>query len=122
MHNKDFHLTEEVIEYLADHKVDLTAFLDMLAHSARVTHNNGNRRFHQYIFEVQGNEVFNVFNMDDNTTSDHECRRCKDTGKLPVFDECLHCNGVGCHHCDEGLVRNFIFCPDCGKKSLTLIR
>ena len=122
MIDRQFHLTQDITNYLEYHRLDYSIFLDMLVHSARVTHEKGNRRYHDYIFDIQGNEVFNVFNITTQTTSDVGCTTCMDTKRVPVFDECQHCQGVGCHHCDEGLSRNFIVCPTCTSKLKTVIR
>jgi len=43
----------------------------------------------------------------------YHCHTCKDTGRVQVFDQCEHCDGIGCSKCDEGLVPSSIPCPMC---------
>jgi RecJ-like exonuclease len=102
--------------------VKLQQLQDMVGRSARVTHELGNRRFHDYVFMIEGNRVLSMQHLvpvDDIVEDEiiYRCVACKDTGHLIVFDECPHCEGVGCKHCDQGLVRNQIPCQSCGRKS-----
>jgi len=36
---------------------------DMLARAARITHEKGNRRYHEYLFNVEGNVLYSVHKM-----------------------------------------------------------
>jgi RecJ-like exonuclease len=86
--------------------------------SARVTHPEGNRRWHEFLFRVEGNRVMDL-KVVDGWAPGYTCKTCRDLGKLAVFDGCENCNGDGCDFCDEGLVSRMIYCPMCqlGKES-----
>jgi len=91
----------------------------MLQRSARCTHPAGNRRYHDYIFNVEGNRVLGFLHepeMAEDEDTDHQvykCDVCKDTRKVQVFNECPRCHGEGCPKCDEGLLAGSIPCPEC---------
>lgn len=105
----------------------------MVVKSARITHPKGNRRYHEYLFDVQGDIVRDIYHMTKEEIRDekarevqgfipsdvprihkhYRCETCRDTGKMQVFDECEACYGAGCHRCDEGLVPAQVTCPDC---------
>lgn len=95
---------------------------DMVRRSARCTHELGNRRYHDYIFNVEGQRVISIaeldyeeVDIDEPLEVTYKCDTCKDQGTIPVFDECPRCEGEGCKRCDEGLVPSKIPCPDCRK-------
>lgn len=107
---------------------------DMLRKSARITHPEGNRRYHEYLFTVEGDRLLSMRKMSEAEVAAEErklssyvrkeyvkvetyyaCETCRDTGKMVVYDPCGRCNGVGCSHCDDGLVRAEVNCPDCPK-------
>lgn len=103
---------------------------DMVQRSARFTHPNGNRRYHDYVFMVEGIRV-TAFSKVDSTAPQVEpveeetleeeqapyvhyrCDTCRDKRKIQVFNECPYCEGEGCKRCDDGLVPSSIPCPDC---------
>lgn len=106
------------------------AIQEMLRHSARITHPLGNRRYNDYLFMVEGEVVKWMGRVTDfvpppapqppavvsQPPAVVRCESCRDTGRMPVFDQCEHCEGVGCSHCDEGLVPATIPCPLCQKR------
>lgn len=92
----------------------------MIMHSTRITHSRGNRRFQNYLFMVEGPWVLDLFRLDEKTLQVEgeldlavNCNHCRDTKRVPVFDECQKCFGVGCDKCDEGLVMTSVPCPMC---------
>ena len=108
---------------------------EMVRKSARITHPDGNRRFHEFLFMVEGERVKAIKQMSNQEHQAEErkvqgwiappkeppapfykCETCRDTGKMVVFDECDRCYGAGCRSCDDGLVRREVDCPDCRKK------
>jgi hypothetical protein len=103
---------------------------EMLRHSARITHPLGNRRYNDYLFMVEGEVVKWMGRVTDVAPPvappvvappaapvaallRPKCEACRDSGRMPVFDQCEHCEGVGCAHCDQGLVPSTIPCPSC---------
>lgn len=131
---KPFLLTVRVALAAKRMGVSVEQVLDMVRHSARITHANGNRRFHEYLFTVEGERVTSIHRLTEAEVADEErrirsfvrrpvqeeshyrCGTCRDTGKMLVFDPCDYCQGRGsCTHCDEGLVRREVNCPDCGQ-------
>jgi hypothetical protein len=88
--------------------------------STRITHERGNRRTRQYLFMVQGSYILDLLELNEATgrvvdDADYavNCKTCRDRKKVPVFNECDDCEGVGCEKCDGGLVLSSLPCPDC---------
>lgn len=93
---------------------------DLFRRSTRITHDRGNRRTRQYLFMVQGSYILDLLEIDEATgrvvgevTNAVNCKTCRDTKKVPVFNECEDCAGAGCEKCDRGLVLSSVPCPDC---------
>lgn len=99
-----------------DRGVQLEQLQDMVRLSARCTHRDGNRRYEDFIFMVEGNRVVSVViggeKLED-TQRVYQCVTCKDSHRVQVFDQCDYCEGAGCSKCDEGLVPSSIPCPVC---------
>jgi hypothetical protein len=117
---KEFLLPDTVQEKARQFGVPPAKLQEMLRHSVRITHPLGNRRYNDYLFMVEGFLVLSVGRVTDipppvAALLSFKCEACKDTGRMPVFDQCEHCEGVGCSHCDEGLVPATIPCPSCQK-------
>jgi DnaJ-class molecular chaperone len=93
---------------------------DLFRRSTRITHERGNRRTRQYLFMVQGSHILDLLEIDEATgkvVGEVEravnCKTCRDSKKIPVFNECEACLGEGCDRCDGGLVLSSVPCPDC---------
>ena len=95
--------------------IPLDKLQEMVRLSARCTHADGNRRYEDFIFMVEGNRVISVAWSGEKLEADkiYKCQMCKDTDKIRVFNECPTCEGVGCTRCDGGLVPGTIPCPAC---------
>lgn len=115
-----------VVRKLRDLGLNPEVAKDMVHRSARITHEKGNRRYHQYLFQVEGHKLVDVAEFNERpahresrfeeTEDDgvaYKCETCKDQRKVRVFNECPKCYGVGCKRCDEGLIPSSIPCPDC---------
>lgn len=89
----------------------------MVRLSARCTHPDGNRRYEDFIFMVEGNRVVSIVIEGEllalEEAMNYRCMTCRDTNRVRVFDQCEHCDGVGCTKCDAGLVPSSIPCPTC---------
>ena len=136
--NKGYIIPVKVLLQAKEFGLELQDLTDMLNRSARTTHHQGNRRFHEYVFRVEGSRVQSIFQMskeemkaERNKTfaaeepvdpapreEYYKCETCRDTGRMVVFDECEACRGVGCRHCDEGLVRREVRCPNCAPQTI----
>lgn len=95
---------------------------NMVRLSARCTHPDGNRRYEDMIFMVQGRRVTSVTVLPTlklvepvEPAAHYQCQTCQDKNKVQVFDQCEHCDGLGCPRCDKGLVPSSIACPECDR-------
>lgn len=62
---------------------------EMLSLAAIVTHPKGNRRYHNFVFDVQGNQLVAVTDLrGESFLVIEECQGCKGTG-------CTICAGTG---------------------------
>ena len=115
---RGFLIPISLVTRAAKEGISLADFQSMVGRSARFTHPEGNRRFHDYLFLIEGRKVLSFQKLSEGVEDEvfYKCETCKDTTKIPVFDVCEHCDGVGCKHCDAGLVRNTIPCPACSIK------
>jgi len=66
---------------------------DFVGHSAICSHERGNRRYHKWLFQVEGNEVVSM------TYLDLKIEERKGSSGLTVNEECPSCEGVGCRDC-----------------------
>jgi hypothetical protein len=65
-----------------------------------------NYRNDYWLFKVRGNQLLDVYLSN--------CPDCQDTKKIHVHDECHHCYGVGCNHCNHvGTLKKKITCQTC---------
>jgi RecJ-like exonuclease len=69
---------------------------------------------------VQGSYILDLLELDEVTgqivgeeVRAVNCKTCRDSKKVPVFNECEACAGAGCEKCDQGLVLASVPCPDC---------
>jgi len=87
----------------------------MVRGSAPITHKLGNRRHKDLIFRVLQNQLVSIGLMDGSKPhkADPNCVVCEGEGKLVTYDECDHCYGIGCKHCDQGEVKHTRPCPQC---------
>jgi len=128
--HRSFLIPLKVVNAAARDGIKLPELQDMLRRSARVTHPDGNRRYHDVVFMVEGQRVvsyslavdpapakpdFEYQEEEDEIYHSYDCETCFDRKKVQVFNECPYCEGEGCKRCDEGLVPASIPCPTCTK-------
>ncbi len=92
------------------------ALKSMVLNSAPVTHEQGNRRYKQYVFRVANGEILAVhkFEADPMARGRPGCPTCDGLGWVAVRNQCAPCYGEGCRICDwEGDTEGRIKCPDC---------
>lgn len=128
--DRSFLIPLKVVNAAARDGIKLTDLQDMLRRSARVTHPQGNRRYHDVVFMVEGQRVLAYARTGDPAPAksaveedevdevyhNYKCDTCFDRGKVQVFNECPRCEGEGCKRCDDGLVPANIPCPACTKQ------
>jgi len=85
----------------------------MVRESAHITHPVGNRRYEEWLFKVENNEVLRVHLI--------TCPVCEDRKRITVSDICEKCDGAGCPACrNRGDHEKMIPCPHCtGNQHLT---
>lgn len=137
--NGKFTIPLRVVNRAVEQGIPLASLREMVVHSARITHPMGNRRFHNYVFQVEGTRVVD-FTKIDHVVSHHRvftpkprkrldvvpavesrrryaCDTCQDTDRVVVHDECPHCEQEGCQLCDgKGEVQSTIPCPACHQR------
>lgn len=140
---RGFLIPVRVVTAAAKEGIRLEELQDMLQRSARFTHAEGNRRYHDYLFMVEGKRLLKfskiteaaphtapVEDVVDDVVEDvvdheevhYKCETCKDVHRVQVFDECARCHGEGCNKCDEGLVPSSIPCPACTRQKTVFKR
>ncbi len=116
---RGFLIPISLVTRAAKEGISLAELQHMVNRSARFTHPEGNRRYHDYLFLIEGRKLMSFQKVTEEEADEevfYKCETCKDAGTVPVFDVCEHCDGAGCKHCDAGLVRNTIPCPACTLK------
>lgn len=105
-------LTEHAVEQairlgLSDSQRETQLLLNrMLEDSAPVTHPRGNRRYENWLFNVQGKLVISVHKI--------FCTQCDDRKRITVYDTCESCGGKKCKQCHwKGEARSSIPCMNC---------
>lgn len=83
----------EVQEVLNDEGIGAGEFQQMVKSAAIITHGLGNRRFHQWVFEVKGQHVTKMNRWIKEVTR-------QGSMDMVAHEECEHCEGSGCDHCD----------------------
>lgn len=89
----------EVQEVLTKEKISADEFQAMLKGAALVTHGLGNRRFHNWLFRIRGDQCVAMNRWVREVTK-------PGSQDMVAHEDCEHCDGAGCEHCDHiGQVR-----------------
>lgn len=89
----------EVLDVLKDEGISQEEFQSMLTSAALITHGLGNRRFHNWLFRIRGDQCVTMNRWVREITR-------PSTEDMVVHEDCEHCDGAGCEHCDHiGQVR-----------------
>ena len=89
----------EVLDVLKEEGISQEEFQSMLKSAALVTHGMGNRRFHNWLFRIRGDQCVAMNRWVREITR-------PSTEDMVVHEDCEHCDGAGCEHCDHiGQVR-----------------
>lgn len=91
--DREFFFPVDIIEQASKLGISHDKLKHMVRHSTRVTHALGNRRYEDYLFLVEGDRVTGFGNITDSDPAPQRAARA-------------------CPHCDKGLVRATIPCPD----------
>lgn len=84
--------------------VNEPAILEMVRQSAKVTHPFGNRRYEDYVFKMDGKKVEGIGLFAGGSGNGTGKQRGEGDGRSTYYDDCPRCDGMGCDHCDDGLV------------------
>jgi RecJ-like exonuclease len=112
---REFLISDDAQEQADQFGISESSLREMLRHSVRITHPNGNRRYEDFLFMVEGFMVLSMGRVTAGMKPAFTCEVCRDTGRMSVFNQCKECDGTGCDHCDQGLVPAAIPCPSCRK-------
>lgn len=102
-----YRFTPSVTAYAKRRGIDPNALQDMVQRAAMVTHEQGNRRFHEWVFLIDGQLVKWMAPFASSTQKDKINRNHPHPGpgEFLVWEPCEECedeNGVsqGCKHCE----------------------
>lgn len=81
------------------------------------------RKFEEHVFTICNGVVCRMYTLKKNRSSNlphsYKCEDCKDTRKVHVFEDCMHCyaGDEGCEWCfGKGGVSKLIPCQTCSSK------
>lgn len=98
---------DAVLKFASKNQVPVDALDNMLDRAARISHDQGNRRYHDWVFDVEGKIVKKMGNLQKG------CFSAKIPSSQPmnpdqfiVWEDCEICEGDGCQSCNyEGAYR-----------------
>lgn len=73
---------------------------EMAKLSAIVTHPMGNRRFGDWVLQLNENKLESLARYEFTTQTDPNCPDCRGRGTVNVSEECSLCDGSGCQACN----------------------
>ena len=73
--------------------------VDILGKAAIVSHPRGNRRYHNWVFNLQGNTLTSVADIRAPVASKPQNRKNGQKPTFVVWEECVNCSGPGCPAC-----------------------
>jgi hypothetical protein len=98
--------TPEVLAFVKTHGLGLAQLEDMLRHAALCSHEKGNRRYHDWVFQLRQGVIFRMTDVRTGASSDtiRSSNLHLAPGEFLVYEDCTECRGKGCRHCDGGQV------------------
>lgn len=95
-------VSASVLAFAEGQGITLSRLLEMVEASARVTHPKGNRRHHNWVFQVENNVVKSMSPLPFGEISSTIQRVAPKPGpgEFLTYDECEDCEGAGCKKCD----------------------
>lgn len=86
-------------------KFDIQNVHSLIAKAVPIEHTRFTHRCHNWLIHIHSGSVSNIVLMD--------CTDCMDTEQQLVYDECPHCEGIGCEKCNtSGLRKGSIKCQN----------
>ena len=85
-----YDLSDQVKRVMEQSAITLDDLTMMLVRAAKVTHPEGNRRYHSWLLQVEGKKVLRLRKF-DMTDYSQGCRS--------IEEECEACDGEGCAEC-----------------------
>lgn len=100
-------LSPAVRDFAKAHGLTPAAIREMVKRAALCTHEYGNRRYNDYVFQIDGR---NIVSMVDLNSGLYVTNKPKPVplapGEFVQYEECDQCHGKGCAACNfEGEVR-----------------
>ena len=97
-----YRFTPSVMAFAKRKGLDIHQLQNMVQKSALVTHENGNRRYHEWVFLVEGQLVKWMSPLAPSKEKDtiNRPHPTPGPGEFLVWEDCDECNGQGCKFCD----------------------
>ena len=94
-------VTSTVLRFAEGQGLTLLQILDMVESAAKISHALGNRRYHNWLFQVENNVVIRMSPLANGGISSTLNRQVPKAGpdEFLVYEEC-DCEGFGCKKCD----------------------
>lgn len=89
----------EVMAFAKTQGISLHQLEDMCQKAALITHEDGNRRFHNWIMLVKQGQLQRITDVRTGVSSDTLSAGPK-AGEFLMYDECPACHGETCERCD----------------------
>lgn len=86
-------LSPMVRRVVAGEGLDEAEVIEWVRKAARFSHEFGNRRYHEWIFEVRGEQVLRMVTLDPVEQFEHSM------SPMVAYELCEECNGDGCKAC-----------------------
>ena len=99
-------LSPEVRKFAQERGLTPAEVRNMVKAAAVVTHARGNRRYHDYVFQIEGRNIVSMadLNAGAGVTKKQDAPLRPD--EFVQYEECEQCHGDGCEACNnEGEVR-----------------
>lgn len=77
-----FCFPKEIILAAQKEGVDLDSLDEMVRHSTRITHSQGNRRYQKWLFLVEGNDVLGFGRLEEGSQNKHRSRGMSFSGEV----------------------------------------
>lgn len=91
LNESSYNYAPQVLEFAKKEKISKESLDQMIRRAARVTSDLGNRRFHQYVFLQEGDDILRMGLLPVAIDCNHPKDRPLQRNEFVVFEECLTC-------------------------------